>query len=57
MESTYGKELAPDLNRGSKKYGQPDYEEFVVDDGGSFTISDTGAPWSRRLMSDTLRYQ
>ena len=58
MESTYGKELAPDLNRGaSRQYGKYDYEDFVVNDGGSFTESDIGAPWSRRLMSSTLRYQ
>ena len=57
MEPTHGKAITPNVDRGGKKYGKYDYEDFVVDDGGSFTISDTGAPWSRRLMSDTLRYQ
>ena len=48
--------MTPTNNRGERNnvYGA---EEFVVNDGGSFTVSDTGAPWSRRLMSDTLRYQ
>ena len=60
MESNHdGKVTPPDLNRGaSRQYGKYDYEDFVVNDGGSFTESDIiGAPWSKRLMSSTLEYQ
>ena len=38
--------MTPTGNGGVRKYGQPDYEEFVVDDrSNSFSMSDA-PPWN-----------
>ncbi len=37
-------------------YGGAGYEEFTIDDGGSYTMSDIGVPFSRRFNTSGLMY-